>query len=254
MKFNETIAISTPKVLLVPYDAHHVPQYHTWMEDAAIREATASDRLTLDEEYENQTSWRTSADKLTFIVCKPLESIPAVAVIAGEADDNERMVGDINMFLTPWEEDEAAEDGETQHAAGVPLSMTNRIDASAQRYCVGEVDIMIADTANRGKGLGKAAVSTLLWFIRRNVSAILAEYAASTEEKNNLEMKELLVRIQATNEGSQALFRGLGFERRGDINYFGEVEMVLKNFNHGEGIKRVEGYGELPFDRSKLPN
>lgn len=27
------VAISTPKVLLVPYDAHHVGRYHAWMQD-----------------------------------------------------------------------------------------------------------------------------------------------------------------------------------------------------------------------------
>ena len=29
----QSIAISTPKVLLVPYRKHHVRRYHEWMED-----------------------------------------------------------------------------------------------------------------------------------------------------------------------------------------------------------------------------
>jgi hypothetical protein len=36
-----------------------------------MQEATASERLTLEEEYENQESWRASHDKLTFIICEP---------------------------------------------------------------------------------------------------------------------------------------------------------------------------------------
>ncbi|KAI4602134.1 hypothetical protein KJ359_011000 [Pestalotiopsis sp. 9143b] len=239
MKFNEYIAISTPKVLLVPYDGHHVPRYHEWMEDAAT---TASDRLTLEEEYENQISWRTSADKLTFIVCNPLSDAPEDAVVAGTADGNERMVGDINLFLAPWEDDE--QDPEDQPQDKSP---------SEQKYCVGEVDIMIAAASDRGRGMGKAAVSTFLWFIKKNAAAILAEYAAGTGDvQGTLEMKELLVRINASNEGSKALFKGLGFEQRGEVNYFGEIELVLKDFNGEGGVLEVEDYRELSFDRSKL--
>ncbi|KAI1853792.1 hypothetical protein JX265_003874 [Neoarthrinium moseri] len=248
------LAISTPKVLLVPYDAYHVPKYHAWMEDAAIREATASDRLTLEEEFENQDSWRTSADKLTFIVCKPLLTPqPDSPIVAGEADGEPRMVGDINLFLTPWEDDAEdddegeGDDGDTAKTAPV------EVDRPAAAYCVGEVDIMIADAADRGRGTGKAAVSAFLWFIKRNADAILAEYAADTgQEGGGLRMKALVARIKATNEGSIALFKGLGFEQRGSVNYFGEIELVRREFEAKGGIKEVEGYEELPFDRSKL--
>lgn len=195
--------------------------------------------MTLEEEYENQISWRTSADKLTFIVCQPLNDA-ADAVVAGVADAKERMVGDINLFLTPWEDDE------DQYAEQPPQKVTS----SGKRFFVGEVDIMIAAATDRGRGMGKAAVSTFLWFIRKNVDAILAEYATSLEEGSVLEMKELLVRINASNEGSKALFKGLGFEQRGEVNYFGEIELVLKDFQ--AGVSEVEGYRELPFDRSDL--
>ncbi|ETS76679.1 hypothetical protein PFICI_12066 [Pestalotiopsis fici W106-1] len=203
---------------------------------SAIREATASDRLSLEEEYENQISWRTSADKLTFIVCKPL-SDGGHKVSAGVADANEHMVGDINLFLTPWEDDEEQDD----EARG-----------SRQRLCVGEVDIMIAAPTDRGRGMGKAAVSTFLWFIKKNMGAILAEYASSLEDGGVLEIKELLVRINASNEGSKALFKGLGFEQRGEVNYFGEIELVLKDFQGERGVSEVQEYRELPFDRSGL--
>ncbi|KAK9426535.1 putative GNAT domain-containing protein [Seiridium unicorne] len=256
MRFNEHIAISAPKVLLVPYDAHHVPHYHTWMEDAAIREATASDRLTLEEEYENQISWRTSADKLTFIVCKPLDgsSGPAEVVVAGDADRDERMVGDINLFLTPWDDDNYDEEGASadNKAGGAQSNGSIEHRSPEQKYCVGEVDIMIANEADRGKGMGRAAVSAFLWFIKKNVSRIVAEYAASTGDSGSPELRELLVRIKSTNDGSMALFRGLGFAQRGDVNYFGEIEMVLKDFNSCEGFDEFVGHREVRFDRSKL--
>ena len=47
--------------LLVPYSPEHVPIYHSWMESEELREATASERLTLEEEEEMQRSW--SADE-----------------------------------------------------------------------------------------------------------------------------------------------------------------------------------------------
>lgn len=80
----------TQKVSLVPYDALHVSKYHEWMQDEWIRgtpvthfpcsplhasptpftasEMTASEPLSLPEEYDMQQSWREDAAKCTFIV------------------------------------------------------------------------------------------------------------------------------------------------------------------------------------------
>jgi len=58
MKQNEDTVVTFGKVVLVPYEREHVAKYHGWMESDELREATASDRLSLEEEYENQVSWR----------------------------------------------------------------------------------------------------------------------------------------------------------------------------------------------------
>lgn len=81
-------------VVLVPYLREHVPRYHEWMQSDFLRgiivlrctrvlpcsfhkecihdygdtEMTASEPLSLDQEYAMQQSWREDADKLTFIV------------------------------------------------------------------------------------------------------------------------------------------------------------------------------------------
>ncbi|KAI1135091.1 GNAT domain-containing protein [Hypoxylon sp. FL0543] len=297
MKLNENIAISTGKVLLVPYDAHHVPRYHQWMEDAAIREATASERLTLDEEYENQISWREACDKLTFIICEPLPLRPALGdpglldgndeekqreqkeqhsvdrklevpgVLAGRDDGGERMVGDVNLFLTPWEdagENEGDVNGESICADG------NQEQRKAY-YCAAEIDIMIAEHRHRGKGLGRATVAAFLRFVRRHLDGILAEYASADAGGGGDEsggrgrpvLRELVAKINASNAGSIALFKSLGFRQRGTVNYFGEIQMVLETFGSGDDGEAVrenawtggvegDGYREMVYDRSRL--
>ncbi|KAF4977678.1 hypothetical protein FZEAL_5818, partial [Fusarium zealandicum] len=134
----------------------------------AIQEATASEPMTLEEEYENQQSWRTSSDKLTFIVCAPLPQDTPV-IKAGKEDADALMRGDINFFLYPFEADDEA--------------------ADEQGWCTGEVDVMIASPSHRGRGLGRAAVCALLAYLQRHVQEVLGEYKAS-------ELKGLMVKIK----------------------------------------------------------
>lgn len=137
------------------------------------------------------------------------------------------MIGDINFFLYPLNDDDAPEG-----------------------HCVGEVDIMIAEQGDRGKGLGKAAVSTFLHYIWRNRMEILGEYQAGEMGVNSSEgltLKVLMAKIKADNVGSIALFKGLGFEQEGDLNYFGEIKLVLKSF---DGIDKVpEGFQVIEYRR-----
>ena len=68
MKLNEKIVIYGTRVILVPYDKEHVEKYHEWMQSKDILEATASEPLSIEQEYKMQESWREDDDKLTFIV------------------------------------------------------------------------------------------------------------------------------------------------------------------------------------------
>lgn len=206
----------------------------------AIQEATASEPLTLEEEYENQESWRESHDKLTFILCQP-NSDPAAAdfayVRAGQVDTPERMIGDINFFLYPWDDDEEESPADPE-----------------ANFCVGEVDIMIADLEHRSKGIGRASVSAFLYFIFQNLRSILQEYSLAESRpptsgsSKELTLKMLMVKIKADNAGSVALFKSLGFVQQGEVNYFGEVKMTLEDLDKVSS-PAPEGYKEIDYVR-----
>jgi len=228
MKINATKAVSTERVLLVPYSAHHVPTYHEWMQDPELQAATASEPLTLEEEYAMQRSWREDRDKLTFIICQPLSSPPHLPedVMKGGIDDApDRMLGDINLFLFPPEDDE---DNVEPPANGR--------DGSAGSV-IGELELMIANPTHRRKGYGRAALLTFLSYIISNWMSIYSEY---TDQRPSLhptgslasthpELRYLRVKINESNVGSIHLFESVGFKRMAEkANYFGEVELRWK--------------------------
>ncbi|KAK7456305.1 hypothetical protein CaCOL14_004349 [Colletotrichum acutatum] len=213
-----------------------------------IQEATASEPLTLEEEYENQQSWRTSHDKLTFIICQPLGSSSTTAsteaVQAGEVDASERMIGDINFFIYPYDDDEDEE---------------GQAGAANEGLYVGEVDVMVASKEHRGKGIGHAAVTTLLTYVHRNQARIFEEYVRGEEgdqettTKRAAQLKGLMVKIKEGNAASIALFRRLGFVQKGEVNYFGEIQMVLGDLNEfvtsSAGVKAADEYREVSYSR-----
>lgn len=92
MRLNEdtVLRLSGSDVVLVPYNKSHVKTYHEWMGDEELLRLTCSERLTLEEEYENQQSWRADEKKLTFIIV--------------DAHRNNAMAGDVNLYLNGDEE------------------------------------------------------------------------------------------------------------------------------------------------------
>lgn len=54
MRLNESTTLVNGRVVLRPYRSWHVPRYHDWMQSDHLREATASDRLSLDQEHAMQ--------------------------------------------------------------------------------------------------------------------------------------------------------------------------------------------------------
>ncbi|CAK3846261.1 N-acetyltransferase 9 [Lecanosticta acicola] len=181
------------------------------MQDADLQTATASEPLTLTEEFAMQRSWRADRDKLTFIVCFPLpEILPEGTLLrAGEYDPPGRMLGDVNLFLLPSDEEEGEED-------------SNDVDENARSsIIIGEIELMIARKEFHRRGFGRSALRAFLVYLLSHWEALATEYASPPPR-----LEFLRVKIQKSNVGSIRLFESVGFARtEQEANYFGEVEL-----------------------------
>lgn len=128
MRLNSETRIVGKKVVLVPYRKCHVPKYHEWMESEELRHLTASERLSLDEEYEMQQTWLNDDDKCTFIVLDR-------ETYDSSQDDVRSMVGDVNLFLNDTDDRQKA-----------------------------EIEVMIAEEKYRGRGLGRESVLAMIFY------------------------------------------------------------------------------------------
>ncbi|XP_044528870.1 N-acetyltransferase 9 [Gracilinanus agilis] len=128
MRVNQNTMLLGQKVILVPYTREHVPRYHEWMKSEELQRLTASEPLTLEQEYAMQHSWREDTDKCTFIVL----DAEKWQAHRDSAEEN-CMVGDVNLFL-----------------------------ADLQDPTLGEIEVMIAEPSYRRKGFGTEAVLMMM--------------------------------------------------------------------------------------------
>ncbi|KAJ7073871.1 GNAT domain-containing protein [Mycena amicta] len=216
MSANVNTVIVGDKVVLTPYLPEHVLIYHEWMQDERLRELTASEPLTLEEEYEMQRKWRDDPDKLTFIILARQKNIPedTLDALNGVLDPQDarvkalRMIGDVNIFLhgSP-----AAEEEEDFHA---------------------EAEVMIAEQEYRRRGCAREALQLMLGYATASsIGDFIYKRPAATEEDSDdpsplpIPPSALLVRISESNTPSIRLFESLGFQVTKRVEVFGEVEM-----------------------------
>lgn len=196
MKLNYETCILGQACILVPYRREHVPIYHEWMKDPDLLEATGSEPLSLEEEYEMQQSWRDDAHKMTFII---LDKEQATKGTIKDQDNDfivrnlDAMVGDVNLFLSE-------EDNEDQDE-------TNDNNQLLQA----ELDIMVAEKTARGKGIGREAC------------CLMMKFGAS-----RLNIRRFFCKINEDNEASLAMFRKLGFHQCAYAECFKQIELELK--------------------------
>ncbi|KAL3821626.1 hypothetical protein ACJIZ3_007531 [Penstemon smallii] len=146
----QKVSLEGERVVLVPYMKEHVPKYHAWMQDPAILQATASDPLTLHQEYEMQISWTQDPLKRTFIV---LDKELVLGDFIHGQPYIEAMVGDVNIFMNDLDDPQIA-----------------------------EVEIMIAEHKSRGKGLARESVLLMMAFSVENFG--IREFRAKIGETN----------------------------------------------------------------------
>uniref|UniRef100_A0ABM5FMR1 Alpha/beta-tubulin-N-acetyltransferase 9 isoform X1 n=2 Tax=Pogona vitticeps TaxID=103695 RepID=A0ABM5FMR1_9SAUR len=153
MRINQNTVLQGKRVTLVPYTAAHVPRYHEWMKCEELQRLTASEPLSLEQEYEMQCSWREDADKCTFII------LDTDKWSRQTATEEECMVGDVNLFLTDPE------------------------DPS-----VGEIEIMIAESSYRGKGFGKEATLIMMSYGMTHLGLLTFEAKIGLENEPSIHM------------------------------------------------------------------
>ncbi|KAL5110763.1 N-acetyltransferase 9-like protein [Taenia crassiceps] len=193
------------------------------MQNRELQVLTASDPLSLEEEYEQQKNWLEGSDRVTFILLEKSRlptigapvpvSIPAaesptshtlVAVQGRSVCDAEveAMIGDVNFYR-------------------IPDSGSERDDAFE-----GEVSVMIAEASSRGRGLAIQALAGVLLYVehffRRSVTAIVAK-------------------VSLDNEPSLRFFKNkLGFVERRRNACFNEVELVCpKSETEGSAVMQA---------------
>ncbi|KAF8530686.1 GNAT domain-containing protein [Gautieria morchelliformis] len=159
-----------------------------------LRELTASEPLTAEEEHQMQVKWQTDDDKLTFIILARPHLLSRATF-----DGNEnilpspkeiltfRMIGDVNLFLKESPE-------------------------GCQEV---EAEVMVAEPAYRRKG------------VAFNALQILFHYATSPEGPPSLRIptERLIARIGQANSASLRLFEKLSFRVTRQVPVFQEVEL-----------------------------
>ena len=213
MKLNYETCIIGTKCVLVPYRQSHVERYHGWMLDPALLEATGSEPLSLEEEYEMQESWRTDDKKCTFIVLQR-DNLSREPPEHGQVDNDfivenlGAMVGDVNLFLSE-EDDEEENVGEEEKPEGNEQQSGNV--AIEKRGMQAELDIMIAEKSARGQGIGlEASCLMMLYGVR------------------HLGIRRFFCKINEDNHSSLSLFRKLKFEECDYAACFKQYEYELK--------------------------
>ncbi|KAJ3566658.1 hypothetical protein NP233_g6864 [Leucocoprinus birnbaumii] len=241
MKENTNTVLLGNRLVLVPYAAKHVPKYHEWMSDADLRDLTASEPLSLEEEYEMQKTWQKDEDKLTFIILSrhPEDGLPILdghtpgAHISPEDPRVEslQMVGDVNLFFK-----------------GDRLAVAHETTANEDDEFEVEIEIMIAEKPFRRKGFALESLLLLLTYAAGQWSPFVPadqegfdsipshlplrpylNYIREAQSSRSLikivTPSRLVSRISDSNEPSIRLFEKLGFRVVRKVEVFHEVEM-----------------------------
>jgi L-amino acid N-acyltransferase YncA len=144
------------------------------------------------------------------------------------------MLGDVNLFLSRASESDGGGEGSEEDAV-----------------VIGEVNIMVAVPAARGRGVGGAVLRALMWYVARSGAGLLREWIPDAHEQTR-GVGRLVAKIDEGNGRSVELFRRAGFRMVSEApNYFGEVEMaweVEERAAGGDGGPQILEYVGGDYD------
>ncbi|KAK3841850.1 MAG: N-acetyltransferase 9-like protein [Linnemannia gamsii] len=176
---NENLVLVGQKCVLVPYLKRHVEHYNKWMQSPELLEMTASEPLTIEEEYEMQESWRVDENKCTFIILareSPNQEITPENALA------QPMVGDVNLFFN---------DHDDPHAA--------------------EIEIMIAEPTYRRKGMGLEALRMMMTYAYQSLGTKRITAKISTENQGSIQL--FLTQLEFVQISYSQIFEEVTLER-----------------------------------------
>ncbi|CAO3566874.1 unnamed protein product [Mortierella alpina] len=179
MRTNERTVLVGDKCVLVPYLKRHVDHYNKWMQSPELLEMTASEPLTLEEEYEMQESWRVDENKCTFIILA--KENPELEITAENALA-QKMVGDVNLFFN---------DHDDPHSA--------------------EIEIMIAEPSYRRRGMGLEAIRMMITYAYESLGTNRITAKISTENEGSIQL--FLTQLGFNQIGYSQIFEEVTLER-----------------------------------------
>eukprot|EP00163_Fabomonas_tropica_P016302 TRINITY_DN29293_c0_g1_i1.p1 TRINITY_DN29293_c0_g1~~TRINITY_DN29293_c0_g1_i1.p1 ORF type:complete len:213 (-),score=34.88 TRINITY_DN29293_c0_g1_i1:3-641(-) len=175
MRVNYSTKLNGKAVTFVPYKPYHVEKYHGWMTNPELQDLTASEPLSMKEEYDMQEEWHQDESKCTFILLAPWK-------LEEGASELDSMIGDVNFFINDPEEE-----GDR---------------------C--EIEVMVAETWARRRGVGKEAVCMMMYYAVEHSGKGITKFTA---------------KIKDYNHASIDLFKRLGFKVVKHVAVFQEIEL-----------------------------
>ncbi|GBF93906.1 N-acetyltransferase [Raphidocelis subcapitata] len=192
MRVNANTTITGQRVVLVPYRREHVPRYHEWMQSEELQELTASEPLSLAEEYAMCDAWRDDADKITFILLD--RGAPAAEEQAGWPPGGRAgaMAGDVNAFVNDPDDRAAV-----------------------------ELEVMVAEPASRRRGLALEGLRLFMAYLATTLG--VTSFTAKIGQDNAPSIELFTQRLGFRELRRVEVFREVHFELRAE----GEVAAAL---------------------------
>ncbi|VDM95096.1 unnamed protein product [Thelazia callipaeda] len=190
MRVNEHTKLIGNKIILVPYREGHVAKYHAWMQDEELRCLTASERLSLEDEYTMQQKWQSDQDKCTFIILNR-------SLLDCSGDEASFLLSSLTKFNI------------FNYLALIIISMIGDVNIFI-RDEIGELTTMIAESVWRRMGFGSEAIRMML------------RYAIEV-----IGIRKFEVKISENNTASQKFFQKIGFKVASKCEKFHEYTLSV---------------------------